>query len=50
MALGLLERDGVWILIGLAVAVASVVIVWGVFWAIIFGSLYVLSNWFGMTF
>jgi len=49
MALGLLERDGVWILIGLLVAVISVVIVWGVFWAIIFGSLYVLSNWFGVT-
>lgn len=48
MALGLLERDGVWILIGLLVAVVSVVIVWGVFWAIIFGSLYVLSNWFGV--
>ena len=50
MALGLLERDGVWIVLGLlvAVAVASVVIVWGVFWAIIFGSLYVLSNWFGI--
>ena len=48
MALGLLERDGVWILLGLLVAVISVVIVWGVFWAIIFGSLYVLSNWFGM--
>ena len=48
MALGLLERDGVWILLGLLVAVVSVVIVWGVFWAIIFGSLYVLSNWFGI--
>jgi len=48
MALGLLERDGVWIVLGLLVAVASVVIVWGVFWAIIFGSLYVLSNWFGI--
>lgn len=48
MALGLLERDGVWILLGLLVAVISIVIVWGVFWAIIFGSLYVLSNWFGM--
>jgi hypothetical protein len=50
MALGLLERDGVWILIGLVVAVVSIIIVWGVFWAIIFGSLYVLSNWFGVQF
>lgn len=50
MALGLLERDGIWILIGLAVAAASVVIVWGVFWALVFGALYVLSNWFGLHF
>lgn len=48
MALGLLERDGVWILIGLAVGAASVVIVWGVFWALLFGALFVLSNFFGM--
>ncbi|MDB5541931.1 MAG: transporter permease [Devosia sp.] len=49
MALGLLARDGVWILIGLGVAIASVVIVWGVFWAIIFGSIFVLTNWFGVS-
>lgn len=49
MALGLLERDGVWVLIGLATAVLSVVIVWGVFWALFFGALYVLSNWFGIA-
>ena len=50
MALGLLERDGAWILIGLATAVLSVVVVWGVFWAIVFGALFVLSNWFGISF
>jgi len=49
MALGLLERDGVWILIGLALAVVSVVIVWGVFWALLLGALYVLSNFFGVS-
>lgn len=49
MALGLLERDGVWVLIGLATAVLSVVIVWGVFWALLFGAMYVLSNWFGIA-
>ncbi len=47
MSLGLLERDGVWILIGLVTAVASVVIVWGVMWALIFGALFVLQNFFG---
>ncbi len=48
MALGLLERDGVWILAGLVVAIASVVIVWGVFWALLFGALFVLKSFFGM--
>ncbi|MHB1102932.1 MAG: exopolysaccharide biosynthesis protein [Devosia sp.] len=48
MALGILERDGVWVLIGVALAIVSVIIVWGVMWALIFGALYVLSNFFGM--
>ena len=48
MALGLLERDGVWICIGLMLAIASVVIVWGVLWALIFGALYVIGTVFGM--
>jgi hypothetical protein len=50
MALGLLERDGLWILVGFGVAIASVVIVWGVFWALIFGAFYVLTTWFGLHF
>lgn len=49
MSLGVLERDGVWVLIGVGTAIASVVIVWGVAWALIFGALYVLSNFFGIT-
>lgn len=49
MALGVLERDGVWVLFGIATAVASVVIVWGVIWALIFGALYVLSAFFGIA-
>jgi hypothetical protein len=48
MALGVLERDGVWILLGIGVALASVIIVWGVFWALIFGALFVLSSFFGI--
>ncbi|MDC9826147.1 exopolysaccharide biosynthesis protein [Devosia sp. ZB163] len=50
LALGILERDGVWILIGLGAAVASVMIVWGVLWAIVFGALFVITNWFGFSF
>lgn len=49
MSLGLLERDGVWILIGLVTAVVSVVIVWGVVWGLVFAALYVLSAVFGFT-
>jgi hypothetical protein len=48
MALGVLERDGVWILFGIGLAAASVIIVWGVFWALIFGGLFVLSKFFGI--
>jgi len=48
MSLGILERDGVWVIIGLLTAIASVVIVWGVMWALIFGALYVLTTFFGM--
>jgi hypothetical protein len=50
MALGLLARDGLWILIGLAIAVVSVVIVWGVAWGVLFGALYVIGNVFGLKF
>lgn len=50
MALGLLERDGVWVFIGLATALLSVIIVWGVFWALLFGTMFVLSAWFGFGF
>lgn len=49
MSLGLLERDGVWIVIGLVTAVLSVVIVWGVVWGLVFAALYVLSAVFGFT-
>ena len=48
MALGLLERDGVWILVGLVTAVASVVVVWGVLWAMVFAALFVVHNFFGL--
>lgn len=49
MALGLLERDGVWIILGLLLSVLSVVIVWGVFWALIFGAVYIATNFLGIN-
>jgi hypothetical protein len=48
LSLGILERDGLWILIGLIAAVLSVVVVWGVFWALIFAGIFLLSNFFGV--
>ena len=49
LALGVLERDGVWIALGVAIAVAAVVIVWGVMLALLWGALFVLGNLFGIT-
>ncbi|WP_240233436.1 exopolysaccharide biosynthesis protein [Devosia lacusdianchii] len=49
LALGVLERDGVWIALGLASALAAVVIVWGVMLALLWGAIYVLSNLLGIT-
>lgn len=45
-SLGLLERDGVWILIGAVMSVASVVLVSGVLFALFKGALFVFSNAF----
>ena len=49
LALGVLERDGLWIGIGVACAVAAVIIVWGVMWALLWSALFVLGSVFGVT-
>jgi hypothetical protein len=46
LALGVLERDGVWILAGLLTAIASVTVVWGVLYALIRSALFILANAF----
>lgn len=50
ISLGLLARDGVWMLIGLLTGIVAVIIVWGVLWAMVFGALFVIGNVFGITF
>lgn len=47
LALGILERDGVWILAGMAIAVASLGVVSGVVWAFIKAGLYLLHQLIG---
>lgn len=45
-ALGILERDGVWVLAGLVTAVASVALVWGVLYALIKSAIFIFTNAF----
>jgi hypothetical protein len=46
MALGILERDGLWVAAGLLTAVAAVALVWGVAYALIKGAIFVFGNAF----
>lgn len=49
LALGILERDGLWIGFGIACALAAVIIVWGVVIALAWAAIFVLSNLFGVS-
>ena len=44
MALGMLERDGLWVLSGLAVSVAAVFVIYGVLLAMVKATLYFFSQ------
>ncbi|WP_128253339.1 exopolysaccharide biosynthesis protein [Falsirhodobacter deserti] len=46
ISLGMLERDGLWVIIGLVVGALSLVIVWGVIWALVAGAIFVMQNAF----
>lgn len=46
MALGVLERDGLWVIGGAIVAILSLLIVWGVVWALAKAAIFVLMNAF----
>lgn len=47
IALGVLERDGVWVVMGVVIGIASLVIVAGVVYALIKSAVFVLVNAFG---
>lgn len=50
ISLGLLARDGVWMLLGFVTGVGAIIVVWGVLWAIVFGALFVIGSVLGITF
>jgi len=49
LALGILERDGVWVGIGMVLAIIAVVIVWGVLLALVWSAFFVITNLFGLS-
>lgn len=46
MALGVLERDGLWVIGGAVIGALSLVIVWGVVWALARAAIFVIVNAF----
>lgn len=44
LSLGILSRDGIWVLAGTALAVASLGVVWGVVWALVKAALYLITS------
>ena len=46
-ALGVLERDGVWILAGALATLAAVVLVWGVVWALVKAAVFFVTDVIG---
>ena len=48
IALGLLERDGVWIVLGALVGIVSTVVVGGIYWVLITWTIGVVLSFFGL--
>lgn len=46
-SLGIIERDGVWILAGIVTALAAIGLVWGVFFALIKSAIFIFARAFG---
>jgi hypothetical protein len=49
MVLGILERDGVWIILGVIASVIAVAIAWGVVLALLWSAWFVIGNWIGLA-
>lgn len=47
MALGILERDGIWITIGVLTGIVSAVVLAAIYWALIVGFLFLVGSFFG---
>lgn len=45
IGLGLFERDGVWVLAGVAAGLVALAVVHGVIWAMVMAAMHVLENW-----
>ena len=48
IALGLLERDGIWIVLGALVGIVSTVAVGGIYWVLITWTVSVVFSFFGL--
>ena len=48
LSLGILERDGVWVLAGLVTAAAALLLAWGVVYALVKSAVFVLTNALGL--
>jgi hypothetical protein len=48
IALGLIERDGLWITIGVVTAIVSTVVLFVLYWALLMGLLFVATSFFGI--
>ncbi|PPE69688.1 exopolysaccharide biosynthesis protein [Caldimonas thermodepolymerans] len=47
LSLGILERDGLWVIAGTVLAIAGVVLVWGVLVALVMSAVYLMSTLLG---
>ncbi|MCJ8140398.1 exopolysaccharide biosynthesis protein [Falsirhodobacter halotolerans] len=47
ICLGILERDGLWVILGVLLGIVSLIVVWGVIWALVAAVVFLIQNAFG---